>query len=1018
MRKTENPFFLYDSIGAAVVVCRSGQTVYNNREAAALAEREDIDIVSLLSDGRFDIKQSSAEIDGADYSVFTVTARGKREEAPEHAPSGAADTLRLMRRALGADCVELYKLSGEKARRKACSSSDRLTARIAGSVLAEAAKLLPEKSGSVIKLSEVPQFADTLAESGMTECVLGRILSESFIVCGFCGGSQPAGGALDYLGAMCRFLGNNMSKQKSSDGGFTEAAKLAALCENGDIVAVTLDRDLNILDFSGGGLARLTHNPERLIGQSLYERNFPPEALLMIERALSESSGCAAIHIGERRFGAYYSTLSDGGEATGLFAVLTDITDKTMREDSAHIDSSMDVVSFSMRAGFWSYDVASGSHTWDEGCYHLWGLRSGEVPINDDVLEQIFPQGDRARFSVLVSQVMADPSQTYFHFRFTPVVIEGEKRYIETRGKVLWENGEPVKLVGMTIDITDSIELEEKLEYESGQNLTLMNVSLACAYSEEVKDSLRFTVVESARQLRAESAALYTADEENCVWRSALTWRGAAAENERFASAPDIPFEAFEQVSAKIKETNQKMCTPVLPGDAESRLFPGCGGGAVCSLISDEPGTRSMLWLGRPVGHLHWTDDETGFIMTIAGVLRMALKRGKMESDLRAAVYAAEAGNRAKSDFLSQMSHEIRTPMNAVLGMAHIAMESEDPDEIRNCLKNVEASGTHLLGIINDILDISKIEAGKMELEYSDFSLPELISNVCNMISFAAADKKLNFVRDIADNIPKTLHSDSKRLRQVLINLLNNAIKFTREGEVALKVSADKERLHFVVSDTGIGIKEEDRGRLFGAFEQLDRVANRNVSGTGLGLMISKSIVEMMNGTITLESTYGEGTTFFVDIPYEEGKTEVGETARSIRPFTTPGVKVLVVDDNSVNLLVAVGLLKKYGMVCDRATDAQSAVKLVSENDYDLVFMDHMMPEIGGIEATHMIRDLGEKYKSLPIIMLTANAIAGGREMFMAEGLDDYISKPINHDELNAVLMRHLPPDKIVPADK
>ncbi|MBP3414984.1 MAG: response regulator [Clostridia bacterium] len=1008
-------FSLYNSVAAPVIVCLGGQSVYANSAASKLAEKSGTTTDAMLSDPRFRFSENPVSIDGTDYIVCTVQVNDTNSEEHHSDHSDMTGLLKIICSALCADSIELYK-NTDKARRRICYSREGVSVRLPRSAVLAAGSVLPPAVGSVLSLSDRPALGDHFSGYGVYDCLFGRISDNELLVCSFCHEHEISQSSRNYFGAMCRHISSMPYRDGIGTAALLKNAGTSLLDNHSEIVTVKLDRELNIIELSGSGVDRISSNPDKLIGHSLYERDYSPEALAAIEHAFSGSSGKLSLSIGERHFDTYYSPIVCCGETVGLYAVLIDITDRAaLYDESASNIGSMDVVARSMRAGFWSLDLVTGTHTWDEGCYHLWGLHHDELPINDETLEQIFPEGDWARLKSVYAQAMSDPSSTYFHFRFTPVVIDGETRYIDCRGKILWENGEPVRIAGMTTDITDSIELEEKLEYEAGQNVTLMNISIACAYSEDIDEGVRFAIIEAAHLLGAESAVLYTADEESELWQSSFFWSNDRSElqSEKPTTA-DISFSELAPISADTSMGRQNICRSIVPGDKLSRLFPGCSGGSIVCMISDEPGTRSFLWIGRPIGKLQWRDEETGFIMTIAGVLQMALKKRKMDNDLRAAVEAANAGNKAKSDFLSQMSHEICTPMNAVLGMSRIAMESENLEEIRTCLRNVEASGTHLLGIINDILDISKIEAGKMELELSDFSLPELISNVSNMIGFAAANKGLLFVRKISADIPKMLHSDSKRLRQVLINLLNNAIKFTSKGQVTLELSAGNSMLHFKVSDTGIGIKDEDRGRLFGAFEQLDRVTNRGVSGTGLGLMITKSIVDMMGGSITLDSVYGEGTTFYVDIPYEESSSaDSSRPTGNIRRFTTSDVRALVVDDNSINLLVAIGTLKKYGMICDKASDGLTAVKMVSENDYDIVFMDHMMPGIGGIEATAMIRDLGEKYHALPVVALTANAIVNGREKFIAEGLDDYISKPIDPAQLDEVLLRNLPENKI-----
>jgi len=359
--------------------------------------------------------------------------------------------------------------------------------------------------------------------------------------------------------------------------------------------------------------------------------------------------------------------------------------------------------------------------------------------------------------------------------------------------------------------------------------------------------------------------------------------------------------------------------------------------------------------------------------------------------------------------------------MNAIIGMSELLGHEVLSERQKGYVSDITVSSKSLLGIINDILDFSKIETGKLELNPVDYSLRELSDNITSMFTYVASDKGLEFVVSAADDLPEYLFGDDLRLRQALTNICGNAVKFTEKGQIKLTVKVDGEMLKFVIEDTGIGIHEEDLPKLFKAFEQLDKVKNRSVVGTGLGLSITKAFVEMMGGEVNVESEYGRGTAFTVSIPVVEGNPDNISTrvaGKKEHTISAPDAKILIVDDNGFNLKVASGLLSFMDIEAETADSGFKAIELVQQNDYDIVFMDHMMPEMDGVETVQRIRALGEKHAEQTIIALTANAVAGSREMFLANGLDDFISKPIDADELQDIVQRYLPEEKVKKVDK
>ena len=496
----------------------------------------------------------------------------------------------------------------------------------------------------------------------------------------------------------------------------------------------------------------------------------------------------------------------------------------------------------------------------------------------------------------------------------------------------------------------------------------------------------------------------------------------------------------------------------------------------------------------------------------------------------------AEEANEAKSMFMSNMSHEIRTPMNAIVGMTDILLRQELSEQTKEYLYNIKSSGNALLTIINDILDFSKIESGKMEIIAEEYEPMSMFHDLSMIFLNRIGDKNVELLYDIDMKLPMKLYGDTQRIRQIIINLMNNAIKFTEEGFVKLSVevgqmSEGEVELTFKVQDTGQGIREEDLKKLFGSFQQVDTKKNRYKEGTGLGLAISKQLAELMNGSIHVESEYGKGSTFIVTIPQkvrskrcaaeiyrkvpdqvvvgarfdnelvfkkyqnlvenyqvtditleealeknirleafftdepgsvsseerrqmEEWKTtfcilqnpmrqnfsaeqgtlinkplyslnfcqvinheevSFNDEKEDMSCFTAPDARILIVDDTEMNLKVAIGLLAPLQLQIDTAANGNRAVKMVQENQYDIVFMDHMMPVMDGVEATQIIRGLeGEYYKKLPIVALTANATTEARENFKKNGLNDFVAKPIQIKEICKCIRKWLPEEKVL----
>lgn len=408
-----------------------------------------------------------------------------------------------------------------------------------------------------------------------------------------------------------------------------------------------------------------------------------------------------------------------------------------------------------------------------------------------------------------------------------------------------------------------------------------------------------------------------------------------------------------------------------------------------------------------------------------------------------------KSANEAKSRFLSNISHEIRTPINAVLGFDEMILRESNDESILRYAKDIQGSGKTLLALINDILDFSKIEAGKMEIIPVEYELRSVINDLVNMASMRAKEKNLELIIDVDKNIPHILYGDEVRIKQCILNILTNAVKYTEIGSVTLEITYKQLELEDVnyedidleddyillrvkVTDTGIGIKEEDIDKLSEAFERIDEKRNRTIEGTGLGINIVNSLLGMMGSKLRVKSEYGKGSVFSFDIKQRVVNSEpIGDFGESYREalseadiytesFHAPEAKILVVDDTKTNLTVIEGLLKKTMIKIDTATSGFEAIEMVKEKKYDIIFLDHRMPEMDGVQTFHAMKEMDNNASiDTPVIALTANAISGSREMYYQEGFDNYMSKPVDPSKLEEMILMYLPEKLVVrPGDE
>lgn len=443
------------------------------------------------------------------------------------------------------------------------------------------------------------------------------------------------------------------------------------------------------------------------------------------------------------------------------------------------------------------------------------------------------------------------------------------------------------------------------------------------------------------------------------------------------------------------------------------------------STVNENPLYTLFLFFVVPRSLIHFA-----FVFVCNNIIRIvsgSIEKAKLTAELEKAKIEAENANFAKSKFLARVSHEIRTPINAIFGMNEMILRESKEPAIRKYASDARDASEILLSIINEILDSSKIESGMMELVPVNYKLGSLLNDIYNMMNVRAKEKKLELIFDIDPLMPKEYYGDDKRIRQILINLLNNGVKYTNKGKVILKITCDVKgdiaTLHCSVKDTGIGIKPEDVGKLYDEFKRIDLRRNRNVEGSGLGMNIAQQFLQLMGSELHIESEYEKGSEFFFAIEQKiVDKEPLGDFHKRFvqavdkdfrTSFMAPDAKVLIVDDVKMNRTVFKALLKQTGIQIFEAESGKECLEKLSQESFHMVFLDHMMPEMDGIETKHKIYER-QLCQGVPIIMLTANAILEDREMYIKEGFDDFLSKPILVGKLEEMILKYLPEELIV----
>ncbi len=678
----------------------------------------------------------------------------------------------------------------------------------------------------------------------------------------------------------------------------------------------------------------------------------------------------------------------------------TDITDiLEAQRETRDIRDRLEIALKASQTGVWEMDYLSGRFSFDDQCSKLFGFEKNDSMSIDELSAHLRKVIISTTGEDLITMIKERSWKEDSPQRDYEIMLPGVgRRYLRSFASVIRDSdGETIRLIGMALDTTQGVLMAEELK---------------------------------AAKIAAERAGRADVEERTRVMLDATPLASSFWDIE--GNMLDCNMEAVRLFGLKTKSDYIDHFYDLNPEyQPDGRLTTEKAASEIAAAF--ESGYRRFDWMYKMLDGRPLPVETTLVRVVLHGEYRIAAYSRDLR-DIRAAEEQKEmaeqhglemeiqakfavAASEAKSQFLSTMSHEIRTPMNAIIGMSELLDNEVLSQRQRSFVKDIKTSAKALLGIINDILDISKIEAGELELAPVDFDFAQMISDLNSMFYYAAQQKGISFTLDIRGDVPSYINADDLRLRQALINVLSNAIKFTKEGGVTFSVFCEDGMLCFDIADTGVGIKKEDVPRIFDEFAQLDSGINRNIQGTGLGLSITNNLITMMNGVVDIESEYGVGTVFSIKVPLMLAAGDVVGTRDTESEVYAPMAQVLVVDDNEVNLNVASGLLSLFGIECDIAFSGPEAIGLIARKKYDLVFMDHMMPEMDGADATRILRET-YSMDELKIIALTANAVQGTRDILLAAKMNDYLSKPVDRQELNQILKKWLPKERIIAREK
>ena len=724
-----------------------------------------------------------------------------------------------------------------------------------------------------------------------------------------------------------------------------------------------------------------------------------------------------------------------------IYAIARDVTgrrqlEEELRTSEANLKEAHEIA----KMGHWIYDNVKDRIYWSDSVYALFGVdKNAFTPSSEKALQLVHP-ADRSLVKQTVNETL-DRKEVFYKLDYRILLKDresGEVRWLYEEARIQYDQaGNPVLFTGIIMDITERKVAEERNRMFSELQQLLVDISASLVKSEPstIDETISGMLRRIGEFLEVDRTFVFRFSPDEMTMSNTHEWCAPGIE----PANADLQNFPIASLSVNLDLFHKKTAYCFVP-DVE-QLPDGYGKGVLQSQqvksmllvpIMNKEDVRGIFGFDAVRSKWDITESQIQLLQILGAILGDALVKNEFEQNLVAAKETAEAATRAKSMFLANMSHEIRTPMNGVLGMNRLLLATEMTDEQRRYAKSISSSAESLLTIINDILDFSKIEAGKLVLEDIPFDLVQLLDDLSSTACWQAESKGIAAQFKMDPGLPKWLVGDPFRLRQVITNLIGNAIKFTGEGSVTAQVKRWEQTdspeqkedgrvtLRISVTDTGIGIPQEQLDNLFQQFNQVDNSMTRRFGGTGLGLAISKQLVKLMGGDIGVESREGYGSTFWfvitlpiaADAERLEREKRIANDADWRGFFHGQNARILLAEDNLINQQVAMSIIGMLGLNADIASNGQEALEAIQLQRYDLVLMDVQMPLMDGLEATRQIRALEQKTKiekRIPIIAMTANAMRGDREGCLAAGMDDYVSKPIDPSLLGQILQRWLP---------